>query len=272
MLKNNKKIFTCFFSICIAALISGCARDKNPTNPLDPYEHFNRRTFAFNEQIDKIIYKPVAKVYDTVFPWPVKKGVSNFFNNLGEITNFANDLLQLDGRESAVDFSRFAINTTIGIGGLFDVAVKMGLERNYEDLGLTFAKWGAKKSPYFVIPFLGPSTIRDAIAFPINYFCLTPWEYIQPPELSWGLQGLKLVDMRAKLLPGDKVIKESFDPYVFVRDAYLQRRDTLMDENNSNATGEDTFVGGSENTVANTSATTTHRRKHVVGESTIVNN
>jgi phospholipid-binding lipoprotein MlaA len=262
MLKTKHALSTLLLGM---TFISGCAHDKNPANPLDPYEHFNRRTYAFNNQIDKIIYRPVARVYDAVLPWPIKKGVSNFFGNINEIPNFANDLLQLEPREMAIDFCRFAINSTIGIGGLFDVATKMGLERNYEDFGLTLAKWGAKKSPYFVIPFLGPSSVRDAIGFPVNYFGLSPWLYIQPPELSWSLQALRVVDIRQKLLPGDKVVNESFDPYVFVRDAYLQRRDALMEEENHHQDPTaDTFVSDDSHTAKHV-----HRR-HKAKETSLV--
>lgn len=262
MLKNNKKFFVYFMGLFLGLILTGCARDKNPVNPLDPYEHFNRRTYAFNHEIDRVFIRPIARTYDVILPWQVKKGVSNFFSNINEISTFANDILQLDLHESVDDLSRFLINSTIGIGGLFDVASLMGLEKNYEDLGLTFAKWGAKNSPYIVLPFLGPSTVRDAIALPINYYALSPWPYVEPAELQFGGLALKMIDLRAKLLPGDKVVADSFDPYAFVRDAYLQRRAYLMDANS--AVNKDTFVESDNQQ--------TNHRHHKMSESTIVNN
>lgn len=261
MLKNNKKFFICLFGIVAGIALTGCARDKNPVNPQDPYEHFNRRTYAFNHEMDRVFIRPVARVYDFVLPWPVKKGISNFFSNLNEVSNFANDLLQVDPREALNDFSRFVINSTIGIGGLFDVASKMGLEKNYEDFGLTLAQWGAKDSPYFVLPLLGPSTVRDAVATPLNYFVFSPLAYVRPMWVGYTLQTVKLVDMRAKLLPGDKVVKDSFDPYAFVRDAYLQRRAYLLDANKES--NQDTYVAADGKV---------SKSRHKMSESTIVNN
>jgi len=264
MLKKNNKYW--LFSLLITScLFSGCARDKNPSDPRDPYEHFNRRTFAMNKQIDAVFIRPVARTYDAVLPGPVKKGISNFFNNFGEISNFINDVLQLDYYECMTDASRFVINTTIGIGGLFDFASKMGLERNYEDFGLTLAHWGSTNTPYFVIPILGPSTFRDAVGFAINYELLSPWTYIYPIELRYYGLTLKYIDLRAKLLPGDKLVNEAFDPYTFVRDAYLQRRDYLLEEiKHRDESQKDTYVEMSGKTKI-------HHQHHKITESTIVN-
>lgn len=260
MLKNNKKIFICFFEVLFSLMLVACARDKNPSDPIDPYETFNRRTYEFNRSIDRVIIRPVAKAYDVILPNPIKKGVDNVFNNVGEVPNLANDILQLDFHESVTDVSRFAINSTIGIAGIFDVATKLGLERNYEDLGLTFAKWGAKKSPYVVLPILGPSTVRDALALPINLFFI-PWTYLKPVEVAYGVYALRLVDIRARLLPGDKLVKESFDPYIFIRNAYLQRRDYLMDMNSGKA--KDTYVEEGDKMKV-------HHQPHKIPESTVV--
>ena len=135
----------------------------------DPFEEINRKTYEFNESLDKNILKPVAEVYSN-FPPKVKKGVTNFFNNLEEVDTFINQLLQGKPKESINDLSRFVINTTIGIGGIFDVASKMGLERHEEDFGQTLAVWGVSEGPYIMLPFLGPSTLRDTLSRPVSSF------------------------------------------------------------------------------------------------------
>lgn len=232
MLKNKEIFFRAVLLISLLFGLVGCATNKGPVDPQDPYEHFNRKVFAFNMALDKALFRPVAKTYDTIFPWPVKKGVHNFFNNVGDITSAANELLQLDVPQAIADLARVVINTIVGIGGLFDVATRLGVERDAEDFGLTLAHWGAKDSPYLVLPFLGPATIRDAVALPVNYFLLSPWGYVKSPEIRYISAGLYFVQRRSELLIGDKVLEQSFDPYLFVRDAYLQRRAYLIDENN----------------------------------------
>jgi phospholipid-binding lipoprotein MlaA len=210
--------------------ITGCATNRGPVNPQDPYEHFNRQVFAFNMAIDRALFRPIARVYEVVLPWQLRKGVTNAFNNIGDVTSAANEVLQLDFPQAIADLARVVINTIIGIGGLFDVATSLGLERDVEDFGLTLAHWGSRDTPYLVLPFIGVTTIRDAVGLPVNYFLLSPWAYVQSSTISYSMAGLYVVQRRALFLIGDKVVEQAFDPYVFVRDAYLQRREYLINE------------------------------------------
>lgn len=232
MLEKSKSflkiVLVCFFVFSLF----GCASNKfQPTDPKrDPLEYYNRKIFAFNMVVDKVFYKPVATVYDTVLPWQIKRGVSNFFNNIGDVTSAANSLLQLHFVQVGATLARIVINTTAGLGGLFDVASSIGLDRDQEDFGLTLAKWGSKNTPYLVLPFIGPFTLRDAVGFPIDYYLFSIWPFMKADTLFYSLRGTQFVQKRAKLLAGDKLIEQSFDPYLFVRDAYLQRRAYLVKE------------------------------------------
>lgn len=212
-------------SILVMLLMVGCA--TNLTNPSDPYEQFNRKIFAFNMAMDKYLFNPITTIYVTIIPDPVQRGVSNVFSNVAEIPTVANDILQLKIGHAVLDSWRFAINTVLGFGGVFDVATLFGFKRHYQDLGLTLARWGIKKSSYLVLPFLGPSTIRDAIGW-AGYYYMTVYPYLKPWQLSYGLLGFNYIVIKAKFLPADKLVREAFDPYVFVRNAYLQRRDYLI--------------------------------------------
>ncbi|MCL5261026.1 MAG: VacJ family lipoprotein [Gammaproteobacteria bacterium] len=230
-LKNGYKFLACL--IFGVFFLSGCATTNNNLthDPKDPLESYNRKMHAFNMELDKLFFRPVAVVYDTFLPWPIKKGINNFFSNVGEVPTVANDILQTNFYQATSDSARFVFNSIIGIGGLFDVASKMGLEKNYEDFGITLVKWGAKDSAYFVIPILGPSTLRDLWSLPVNYFGLSVWGYVRPMWIGYAAIGVRYVDTRASLLAGDKMLEQAFDPYAFIRDAYLQRRLYLMDEN-----------------------------------------
>jgi phospholipid-binding lipoprotein MlaA len=211
------------------AFISGCVSTVQHT-PDDPYEGFNRKVFAFNQTIDKFIFRPIAKTYDFIFPSAVKKAVSNFFSNIGDISNIPNDVLQGNFQHAGTDLFRVAVNTTAGIGGLFDVASVGGIPKYNEDFGLTLAKWGAKNTHYLVLPILGPSTFRDAPSLIADYV-LDPVSYVQPDGYRYAADALRAIDKRSKLLPSDRLVREAFDPYIFVRDAYMQRRSYLMSKN-----------------------------------------
>lgn len=237
-LNINRIIKTTLITVII--IIAGCAT-KKPANPQDPFEAYNRAMFDFNRRIDKLTIKPVAEVYDAILPNPVKTGVSNFFDNLDETSTVANDLLQLKIGWAIADAWRFFFNTTLGIGGLFDVATHLRLKRREQDLGLTFARWGIKNSSYFVIPILGPSTIRDGIGLLIDYRFFTVYPYIHPWEAHLGLSGTNFIRLRVDLLPTDELIDQAFDPYVLVRNAYLQRREYLI-EYDKIESDEDTYV------------------------------
>lgn len=214
--------FLALTSIATTIGLTGCVHQG--TNPADPYEHFNRKVHAFNVVADKAILKPAALVYTSVLPGFVRKGINNAFNNLDMVPSVANDLLQAQGKWAIKDTWRFAINSTLGVGGLFDVADKMGLPAHYNDLGLTFAKWGDKNSPYLEIPLLGPSTIRDGAGMFFQFVLWTPYVYINNDAAAYGLAGLRYIDLRAQLLSSERIMDQALDQYAFMRDAYLQHR------------------------------------------------
>ncbi|WP_010597925.1 MlaA family lipoprotein [Rickettsiella massiliensis] len=191
----------------------------------DPYESYNRHMFRFNQTLDKIFFKPVAKIYKTLVPWPITHGINNFFMNLEQIPTVLNDLLQGDLHHAVTDTCRFVINTTLGIGGFIDVASKANLPMRSQDFGLTLAKWGYKSSSYLVLPILGPRTVRDAVSWPINYGILSVYPYVH--DLGWR-NGLHASNYWILSKPLKQV---SFDDYTFQRNAYLQRRNYLIVQN-----------------------------------------
>lgn len=209
-------------AISAIAMSTGCAKKPDPTAD-DPLEGYNRVMFAFNMDVDHLVLRPVAKVYNTVTPSFVQTGVTNVFSNIDEIPSFPNDLMQGQFKFMLVDLWRFTINTTLGIGGLFDVAKKLGLKHHVATLGGTLRKWTGRNSAYFVMPFLGPSTIFNTIGYFGDYY-MTPWPYIKDQNINYIAHAVKVVNLRASMLPADKMVDTSFDPYVFVRDAYQQRQ------------------------------------------------
>ncbi len=238
-MRCTKNLF-CLVFIGMCLFLSGCASTPNnaPTQPppdrTDPYEKFNRTMYGFNDGLDHWILRPIAKGYDTVTPNFVHKGINNFFDNIDVLTSFPNDILQGKFAFAAIDFWRFLINATIGIGGLADPATSLGLDLRKEDFGLTLAYWGGldgfKPQPYLVLPFLGPSTARDAFGR-IPDSATWPFLYIDPWYLTYAVYGVKVVNERANLLPADKLVAQAFDPYIFVRSAYLQTRQQAILKN-----------------------------------------
>lgn len=213
-------------TVATSVTVTSCTHKG--TNPADPYEHFNRKVHRFNLKVDHALLKPVALTYNAVLPALIRKGVNNAFNNCDLVTSVANDLLQAEGKWAIKDSWRFAINSTLGIGGLFDVAQKMGLPAHYNDLGQTFAKWGDKNSPYIVIPLLGPSTIRDGSGMLFQFALWSPYVYINEDAVAYGLAALRYVDLRAQLLDSEHLMDEALDNYSFIREAYLQHRNYLI--------------------------------------------
>lgn len=192
-------------------------------NP-DPWELFNRDVYAFNVDFDKAIGKPVARTYVKYIPAPVRRSVTNFYNNLWEPNSIINALLQGKVHKAASSTVRFAINSTVGILGLFDVAVKLDVPRQEEDLGQTLAVWGVKDGPYLMLPFLGPSNARDATSMAIEW-----WNTDLVPILFDGTEwvvvgGIRLVDARASVLGLEEALQFQVDPYVFLRESYRQSR------------------------------------------------
>lgn len=195
----------------------------------DPWESMNRAVFRFNDTLDRWALKPVAKGYRAVTPDVVENGVHNVFRNLGEARNLANNVLQLKMHDAGVDTARFFFNTTFGVLGFFDVATKMGLQRNDEDFGQTLGAWGVKSGPYVVLPLMGPSTLRDSVSlYPESY--TSPYRYINDVPVRNSMFALNLVDTRAKLLSAERLI--TGDKYRFVRNAYLQNREFKVKDGN----------------------------------------
>ena len=184
----------------------------------DPFENLNRKTFEFNENMDEKILKPIAEAYSELPP-KIKLGFSNFFNNLEEVDTFVNQLLQGKPKESINDFTRFIINTTIGLGGFIDVASKVGLERHEEDFGQTLAVWGVGQGPYIMLPILGPSTLRDTLSRPVSSF-LSVTFHMTETDVNLALKGMDAIETREKLLDVEALL--SGDKYAFVKDAYIQ--------------------------------------------------
>ncbi len=208
--------------VCLFLLVSCVTKG---TNPDDPYEAINRKTHKFNQKFDGLLLKPFAVVYKVVLPKQVRASVNNAYDNINMIPSVGNDLLQADWRWAIKDFWRFFFNSTFGVAGLFDIAsTRFGLPPHSNDLGLTFAKWGNRKSPYIVIPLLGPSTIRDAMGDMFEYAIMTPYPYIKNNAILYSLLGVRYVDLRSQFLDKEALMKEALDPYSFIRDAYLQHR------------------------------------------------
>ena len=197
-------------------------------NNIDPYEDFNRVTHRFNETLDDYVARPAATFYHNVMPDPLEKGIVNIFRNLDEITNVFNDLLQGKFAQATNDSGRFIINTTIGVGGLFDVAQRVGLPRSEgEDFAQTLGVWGVPDGPYVMLPFVGPSTLRETPSKFIDNFT-NPYAHLDDESARHAIRAVSLVSTRAELLGLDDVI--SGDSYLFVRDVYLQRREYLMND------------------------------------------
>lgn len=201
-----------------------CVGAAAEENPRDPYEGFNRSMFAVNEVIDKYAAKPVAQVYDKVTPLPVKAGVGSFFGNVGDLWIGVNSALQGKFGDAGVDVGRLLINSTIGIFGLFDVASELGLEKHDEDFGQTLAVWGAGGGGYLFWPIIGPRNVRDTAGWGVDSFVDPVWQVTDVPVRN-SMAAVRFADVRASLLPADKVVEEgALDKYAYIRDAYLQRR------------------------------------------------
>jgi len=209
-------------ALLLAALAAGCA--TTGSDPRDPWEGLNRKTFEFNDKLDKVVLKPLAQGYEKVVPAPARTGISNFFSNLEDVGTSLNNLAQGKFEEGVNDFGRVLLNSTFGLGGLVDIATPAGMEKHYEDFGQTLGWWGVQSGPYLVIPLLGPSTARDAPARIVDPQWYWP-RLLDNEPLYWGLWGLDKVRTRASLLQAEGVLEQAaLDRYTFIRDAWLQRR------------------------------------------------
>lgn len=212
----------------LLGLASGCATVAGPSNPKDPWERYNRGANEFNESLDRLVLKPAALSYEEGVPGFAQEGVTNFFSNLEDVGTGLNNLLQGKFVDGASDLGRFAFNTVVGIGGLWDVATPLGLEKHNEDFGQTLGWWGVPPGPYFVIPVLGPSTLRDAPSRYVDPSTVYS-RAIDPQSIWYSAYALDAVRTRASLLKAEKVLDEAaLDKYSFTRDAWLQRRQSKV--------------------------------------------
>ena len=228
---NKLTVFKNTFVIfALAIFMSGCATQANK----DPLEGINRGIYKFNDVADKYAMKPVASAYKAVAPTPVVKGFNNFFNNLGSITTVLNDLLQLKFANAFTDAGRFIINSTFGLAGFIDVAGMDGIAQRKEDFGQTLGHWGVGNGPYLVLPFLGASSLRDASGLVFDTVTTDPITYthnIGEIRLHNQLRAAQFTDKRTELLDAKDLVDDaSLDPYAFMRDAYLQRRASLVQD------------------------------------------
>jgi phospholipid-binding lipoprotein MlaA len=208
--------------VAAGALLSGCATPA--ANPQDPLEKFNRAVFTFNDTVDRVALKPAATAYKEMTPSFVQTGVNNFFGNLTDAWSGVNNLAQAKGEDGLNDLTRFAFNSTFGILGVLDIATPAGLRKHNEDLGQTLGYWGVPSGPYLMLPILGPSTIRDTAALPVDLWG-DPWSHKTP--VNWrnvGI-GVRAIDQRASILDASNLLEDAaLDRYEFIRDGYLQRR------------------------------------------------
>lgn len=214
--------------VAVFALFSTLAITPALANDGDRLENLNRKVFYVNERLDHFALRPAAVTYRKLMPNPLERGVDNFFSNLDEVTNVFNDLLQGKFGQAAHDSGRFLLNTTLGLGGIFDVAERAGLEKSDgEDFGQTLAVWGVGEGPYLMLPLLGPSTLRDAPSKFVDSIT-SPFSYVDDVRTRNTARGVDLLAKRASLLEVDDII--SGDKYLFVRDVYLQRSRYLVND------------------------------------------
>ena len=224
-------------NIIITGLLTfSCSAIADDHVEVDPWEGFNRTVFEFNEVLDEYALKPAAQGYQAITPDLVEAGIGNFFDNLSDVGDFVNNLLQLKGEAAVQDATRVVFNTTIGVGGLIDVATPMGLPEHDEDFGQTLGYWGTETGPYLVLPFFGPSNVRDGIGLIPDSFVDPVGEVEHIPSRN-QLYALRVVDTRADLLGADELLNG--DRYTAMRDAYLQRREFLVSDGETSFDDDD---------------------------------
>lgn len=243
---KKKSRILAWLSTSLTIALAGCATNAtHPYEPQDPLQGFNRAAFAFNDQFDTIILKPVAKGYQTVAPVFVQNRVNDFFWNLTDITSTANNALQLKPINMFYSGMRFAINSTFGVFGLFDVAGDVGMVRKENDFGTTLAVWGVTASPYLVVPFIGPTNFRDGIGMGVDLFALSIWPFVHDIALRNILWGIDYVRIRANMLKAEGVVQAgALDKYTFIRDAYFQYREAQLEQNGATWDQATKYYGG----------------------------
>jgi phospholipid-binding lipoprotein MlaA len=233
MLENSSLRLPFLSTLFAVLLLAGCATHSTSAageeeqtaveSSIDPWEPVNRSIFRFNRSVDQATLKPVATGYEKVIPSFMRQGVRNFMANLRGPRNILNNFLQGKGGPGFSETGRLVVNSTIGVLGLVDVASGLGLEKHREDFGQTLAVWGVPDGPYVMVPFAGPQTLRDVFAFPMDYLA-DPLTYYDNDTVAYALYALRFIDIRASLLATDDLLDESFDPYIRLREAYLQNR------------------------------------------------
>lgn len=222
-----RKIFLVWVSLQLVA----CATipEGEIRSPRDPWESMNRTTFEFNEKLDRFVMKPAAQGYSFIVPELVRDGISNMISNVLDVPTAVNDLLQGKPQDSVDDLSRVLINTTMGIGGIFDVATAGGMEKRREDFGQTFATWGIESGPYLVLPVFGASTVRDTVGLGVDIMTDPLFQLIKNRPLNLSITAIRFIDVRTKYLDGGDLLDQIvLDKYTFTRDTYFQRRRSLI--------------------------------------------
>jgi phospholipid-binding lipoprotein MlaA len=221
----RKSRFLGAFAITLL-LISGCATTQGDSGGVDydPLEPMNRKVHSFNMALDKVALRPLAKGYKKVVPSPIRRGITNFFSNLTTPRSALNNFLQGKPKQGFNELGRFLFNSTLGLGGLIDIASAGGMERYDENFAQTLSVWGVPDGPYIVLPLWGPNMVSDVFALPVDYYS-DIWTYYDNSSVRSKVWGLRLVDLRHRLLSIDSMLDESSDPYVTVRESYMQNRD-----------------------------------------------
>ncbi len=215
--------------LVLAVTLAGCA---SAGDPRDPFEKLNRDMFAFNDALDRDVIRPAAENYRAALPDAAQKGIRNFFSNLNDVIVFVNDVLQLKWHHAVNDLGRIMANTTVGFLGFVDVASENGVPKRDEDFGQTLGYWGVPAGPYIVLPLFGPSSGRDTVGL-VGDIYTSPLFWSSEPALNWSLATVRVIQIRADLLDVDNVLeKAAVDRYVFVRDAFLQRREYQIHDGN----------------------------------------
>lgn len=218
------KFRTLTLAVAATVVLGGCAGP----NPRDPYESYNRAVFNFNDKVDEYALKPTATAYKNVTPGFLQTGVNNFFGNLADVWTAANNLMQGKVGDGMSDVMRVAMNSTFGLLGVLDIASEAGLQKHKEDFGQTLGSWGVPSGPYLMLPLLGPSTVRDTAALPVDIYA-DPWQYTNPVNVRNVGTVTRVVDQRAALLDASTLLEDAaLDRYEFIRDGYMQRRNSQV--------------------------------------------
>lgn len=229
--------------LTVSLFVGGCASvPPEYRDPRDPWQPFNRAVFKFNTDFDNAFLKPAAQAYQFITPEPLDEGITNFFNNIADATSAVNNVLQFKLSRAGSDVGRVFVNTTVGFVGFFDVASNVGLPSYKEDFGQTLGYWGFGAGPYFMLPILGPSTVRDTFGL-AGDIVLDPFFSLEEDEIYWGFVTLRVIDRRADLLTAGELVDEAaIDRYTFIRDAYLQRRQNLVHDGNPPESDEEDVI------------------------------